>query len=135
MKWCKKSHFKEFVNCNLTLNKFIVNVCWQVLMQKLINSRGPIEDPSPIACASRSLITGQTDGLLSYKTTSSLISSSSCCFSDCDIDSHLLGLLKVYHFFRTSFFWKFCLLWSECSLLNLTSRVSIKWNLHSCLYK
>ncbi|QCE05165.1 Virilizer [Vigna unguiculata] len=69
---------------------------------KLINSRGPIEDPSPIACASRSLITGQTDGLLSYKTTSSLISSSSCCFSDCDIDSHLLGLLKEKGFLSLS---------------------------------
>ncbi|XP_027363282.1 protein virilizer homolog isoform X3 [Abrus precatorius] len=69
---------------------------------KLINSRGPIEDPSPMACASRSLITGQTDGLLSYKTTSSLISSSSCCFSDCDIDSHLLGLLKERGFLSLS---------------------------------
>ncbi|XP_017414401.1 protein virilizer homolog isoform X2 [Vigna angularis] len=69
---------------------------------KLINSRGPIEDPSPIACASRSLITGQTDGLLSYKTTSSLISSSSCCFSDSDIDSHLLGLLKERGFLSLS---------------------------------
>lgn len=72
-------------------------------MQNLINSRGPIEDPSPVACASRSLITGQTDGLLSYKTTSNLISSSSCCFSDWDIDSHLLGLLKVYHFIVTCY--------------------------------
>lgn len=72
-------------------------------MQKLINSRGPIEDPSPIACASRSLVTCQTDGLLSYKTTFSLISSSSCCFADCDIDSHLLGLLKVIPFCEESF--------------------------------
>lgn len=85
-------------------------------MQKLINSRGPIEDPSPIACASRSLITGQTDGLLSYKTTSSLISSSSCCFSDSDIDSHLLGLLKVYCFVKTSFFF-FCCFFQKCCLL------------------
>ncbi|KAK7345219.1 hypothetical protein VNO77_15803 [Canavalia gladiata] len=69
---------------------------------KLINSRGPIEDPSPVACASRSLITGQTDGLLSYKTTSNLISSSNCCFSDCDIDSHLLGLLKERGFLSLS---------------------------------
>ncbi|KAK7392701.1 hypothetical protein VNO78_21145 [Psophocarpus tetragonolobus] len=69
---------------------------------KLINSRGPIEDPSPIACASRSLITGLSDGLLAYKTTSSLISSSSCCFSDCDIDSHLLGLLKERGFLSLS---------------------------------
>ncbi|GAU28853.1 hypothetical protein TSUD_21900 [Trifolium subterraneum] len=69
---------------------------------KLINSRGPIEDPSPVASASRSLITGQTDGLLSYKTTSNLISSSSCCFSDWDIDSHLLGLLKERGFLSLS---------------------------------
>ncbi|CAK8571309.1 unnamed protein product [Lathyrus sativus] len=69
---------------------------------KLINSRGPIEDPSPVACASRSLITGQTDGLLSYKTTSNLISSSSCCFSDWDIDTHLLGLLKERGFLSLS---------------------------------
>ncbi|ESW17779.1 hypothetical protein PHAVU_007G267500 [Phaseolus vulgaris] len=77
----------------------------EILLRKLlnlINSRGPIEDPSPIARASRSLITGQTDGLLSYKTTSSLISSSSCCFSDCDIDSHLLGLLKERGFLSLS---------------------------------
>ncbi|CAL0317010.1 unnamed protein product [Lupinus luteus] len=69
---------------------------------KLINSRGPIEDPSPIAFGSRSLITGQTDGLLSYKTTSGLISSSSCCFSDWDIDSHLLWLLKERGFLSLS---------------------------------
>ncbi|KAK7278744.1 hypothetical protein RJT34_23780 [Clitoria ternatea] len=69
---------------------------------KLINSRGPIEDPSPMACASKSLITGQIDGLLSYKTTSSLINSSSCRFSDCDIDSRLLGLLKERGFLSLS---------------------------------
>ncbi|KAF7804221.1 protein virilizer-like protein [Senna tora] len=69
---------------------------------KLINSRGPIEDPSPMAFGSRSLITGQTDGLLSYKTTSGLISSSSCCFSDWDIDTHLLGLLKERGFLSLS---------------------------------
>ncbi|CAL0299449.1 unnamed protein product [Lupinus luteus] len=69
---------------------------------KLISSRGPIEDPSPMGYASRSLITGQTDGLLSYKTTSGLISSSSCCFSDWDIDSHLLGLLKERGFLSLS---------------------------------
>jgi hypothetical protein len=65
-------------------------------MQKLINSHGPIEDPSPVARASRSLILGQTEGLLSYKATSTLIASSNCCFSNLDIDLHLLELLKVY---------------------------------------
>lgn len=65
-------------------------------MQKLINSRGPIEDPSPVACASRSLILGQTEGLLSYKATSNLIGLSNCCFSSRDIDIHLLSLVKVF---------------------------------------
>lgn len=76
-------------------------------MQKLINSRGPIEDPSPVACASRSLILGQTEGLLSYKATSSLIGSSHCSFSSRDIDIHLLALLKVLlllNFFLGSFY-------------------------------
>lgn len=65
-------------------------------MQKLINSHGLNEDPSPVARASRSLILGQTEGLLSYKATNSLIASSNCCFSISDIDSHLLELIKVY---------------------------------------
>lgn len=65
-------------------------------MQKLINSHGLNEDPSPVACASRSLILGHTEGLLSYKATNSLIASSNCCFSISDIDPHLLELIKVY---------------------------------------
>ncbi|XVF76085.1 hypothetical protein PTKIN_Ptkin13bG0237800 [Pterospermum kingtungense] len=60
----------------------------------LVKSHGPIEDPSPVAHASRVLILGQTDGLVSYKATSGLIASSNCCFSDWEIDSHLLALLK-----------------------------------------
>ena len=72
----------------------------------MVNSRGPIEDPSPLACTSRSLLLGETEGVLSYKSTSSLITSSNCWFSIWDIDSHLLFLLKVccrmivpaYHF-------------------------------------
>lgn len=67
-----------------------------VLLQKLINSYGPVEDPSPVACASRALILGETEGLLSYKATSILIASSNCHFSKWDIDSLLLELLKVY---------------------------------------
>ncbi|XWS59372.1 hypothetical protein CRYUN_Cryun08bG0115900 [Craigia yunnanensis] len=58
----------------------------------LVNSHGPIEDPSPVAHASR--ILGQTDGLVSYKATCGLIASSNCCFSNWEIDSHLLALLK-----------------------------------------
>lgn len=61
---------------------------------KLINSRGPIEDPSPVARATRKLILGQTEGLLSYKASNNLISSANCCFSNRDIDLHLLDLLK-----------------------------------------
>lgn len=69
---------------------------------KLINARGPIEDPSPVACASRSLILGHMEGLLSYKATSGLIASSNCCFSTSDIDSHLLSLLKERGFLPLS---------------------------------
>lgn len=69
---------------------------------KLINSRGPIEDPSPVACASRSLILGQTEGLLSYKATSNLIGLSNCCFSSRDIDIHLLSLVKERGFLPLS---------------------------------
>ncbi|EEF38272.1 conserved hypothetical protein [Ricinus communis] len=69
---------------------------------KLINSRGPVEDPSPVASASRSLILGQTDGWLSYKATGSLIGSSSCCFSNWDVDFHLLALLKERGFLPLS---------------------------------
>ncbi|CAI0405945.1 unnamed protein product [Linum tenue] len=69
---------------------------------KLINSHGPLEDPSPVAQASRSLILGQTEGLLSYKATSGLIGASDCSFFNCDIDSHLLGLLKERGFLPLS---------------------------------
>ncbi|KAG8501130.1 hypothetical protein CXB51_003259 [Gossypium anomalum] len=67
------------------------------LLKKLLHlviSHGPIEDPSPVAHASRYFILGQTDGLVSYKATSGLIASSNCCFSDWEIDLHLLALLK-----------------------------------------
>lgn len=63
-------------------------------MQKLISLRGPIEDPTPLACASRSLLLSDT-GLLSYKATSSLINQSKCCFRKWDVDSNVLLLLKV----------------------------------------
>ncbi|XP_021289040.1 uncharacterized protein LOC110420160 isoform X3 [Herrania umbratica] len=60
----------------------------------LVKSHGRIEDPSPVARASSFLILGQTDILVSYKATSGLIASSNCCFSNWEIDSHLLALLK-----------------------------------------
>lgn len=63
-------------------------------MQKLINSSGPIEDPSPATRASKSLVLGD-GGQLSCNATSNLITRSSCCFSNNDMDQHLLSLLKV----------------------------------------
>ncbi|VVA15380.1 PREDICTED: embryo defective 2016 [Prunus dulcis] len=69
---------------------------------KLINSRGPIEDPSPVARATKSLILGQTEGVLSYKASNNLITASNCCFSNWDIDLHLLDLLKERGFLPLS---------------------------------
>lgn len=70
-------------------------------LMKLINARGPIEDPSPWASASKSLLLGDS-GVLSYKSTCSLITSSSCWFPIWDIDPHLLFLLKDRGFFALS---------------------------------
>ncbi|KAI3523135.1 hypothetical protein L1887_01192 [Cichorium endivia] len=69
---------------------------------KLINSSAIVEDPSVIASTSRSLVLGETDGLLSYKATSKLITSSNCRFLNWDIDSHLLFLLKERGFLPLS---------------------------------
>lgn len=66
-----------------------------MLLQKLITSSALVEDPSPVASTSRSLILGETNGLLTYKATTRLISLSNCHFSNWDIDSHLIFLLKV----------------------------------------
>ncbi|KAL5545698.1 hypothetical protein UlMin_005385 [Ulmus minor] len=71
-------------------------------LQKLITSCGPIEDPSPVARATRLLNLGQTEGLLSYKASNNLIASSDCCFSNWDVDSHLLALLKERGFLPLS---------------------------------
>ncbi|PSS15859.1 Protein virilizer like isoform 1 [Actinidia chinensis var. chinensis] len=85
-----------------TLDKLTcAKLCLKTLV-KMVNSRGPIEDPSPLACTSRSLLLGEIDGVLSYKSTSSLITSSNCWFSIWDIDSHLLFLLKDRGFFPLS---------------------------------
>ncbi|KAJ8425221.1 hypothetical protein Cgig2_001610 [Carnegiea gigantea] len=64
---------------------------------KLMNSSGWIQDPSPVGCATRSFMVGAAEGLLSYKTTHKLISSSSCRFLQQEIDAKLLSLLKVPH--------------------------------------
>ncbi|KAI3829915.1 hypothetical protein L1987_04047 [Smallanthus sonchifolius] len=69
---------------------------------KLINSNPLVEDPSQVASISRSLILGEIDGLLSYKDTSKLITSSNCRFSNWDIDLHLLFLLKERGFLPLS---------------------------------
>ncbi|KAM6547755.1 hypothetical protein CsatB_019431 [Cannabis sativa] len=68
---------------------------------KLITSCSSIEDPSPVACATRSLNIGQTEGLLSYKASSSLIGSSDY-FSNWDVNLHLLALLKDMGFLPLS---------------------------------
>ncbi|XP_055825859.1 protein virilizer homolog isoform X2 [Solanum dulcamara] len=80
---------------------------------KLINSSGPIEDPSPVACASRSLVLGD-GGQLSCNSTSNLITRSSCCFSSNDMDQHLLSLLKERGFLPLSAaLLSSCALWSD----------------------
>lgn len=68
---------------------------------KLISLRGPIEDPSPVAYASRSLLLSDP-GLLSYKATSCLINQSKCCFAKWDVDSNVLLLLKERGFLPLS---------------------------------
>ncbi|KAJ8536636.1 hypothetical protein K7X08_035037 [Anisodus acutangulus] len=68
---------------------------------KLINSSGPIEDPSTVACASKSLVLGD-GGQLSFNSTSDLITRSSCCFSNNDMDQHLLSLMKEMGFLPLS---------------------------------
>ncbi|KAI7728685.1 hypothetical protein M8C21_019056 [Ambrosia artemisiifolia] len=69
---------------------------------KLMNSNPLVEDPSQVASMSRSLILGETDALLSYKATSKLITSSNYRFSNWDIDSNLLFLLKERGFLPLS---------------------------------
>lgn len=69
---------------------------------KLINSSGWVEDPSPMACAIRSLTVASSDGLLSFKSTSKLIASSSCRFLHQKIDAKLLSLLKERGFLPLS---------------------------------
>ncbi|KAI3471763.1 hypothetical protein Pfo_028416 [Paulownia fortunei] len=68
---------------------------------KLIKLSGPIDDPSPMAAASRFFILGDA-GQLAYKTTSGLINLSNCGFVNWDIDSHLLSLLKERGFLPLS---------------------------------
>ncbi|CAM8891743.1 unnamed protein product [Rhodiola kirilowii] len=69
---------------------------------KLLMTRGSIEDPSSVACASRSLILGQTEGLLSYTATCRLITTSKDRCPSSDIDVHVLSLLKERGFLPLS---------------------------------
>ncbi|XP_051150201.1 protein virilizer homolog isoform X2 [Andrographis paniculata] len=68
---------------------------------KLIKLSSPIDDPSPMAAASKSSILGDT-GVLAYKATSGLIKLSNCGFLNWDIDSYLLSLLKERGFLPLS---------------------------------
>ncbi|MQL89225.1 hypothetical protein Taro_021799 [Colocasia esculenta] len=68
---------------------------------KLLNLRGPIEEPSPVASAKLSAL-GQADGPLSYKATVDFITSSKNSFSTWDIDTNLLSLLKERGFLPLS---------------------------------
>ncbi|XP_022842441.1 uncharacterized protein LOC111366041 isoform X1 [Olea europaea var. sylvestris] len=67
----------------------------------LINLHGPIEDPSPMAAASKYFILDDA-GLLPYSKTRGLIKLSNSCFSNWDIDPHLLSLLKERGFLPLS---------------------------------
>ncbi|XP_021852766.1 protein virilizer homolog [Spinacia oleracea] len=69
---------------------------------KMINSSGWVEDPSPMACAIRSLMVASSEGSLSFKATSKLIASSSCRFLHQKIDAKLLSLLKERGFLPLS---------------------------------
>lgn len=80
------------VNAKLQLKKLL----------KLINSSGWVDDPSPMACAIRSLMVASSEGVLSFKATSKLIASSSCRFLNQNIDAKLLSLLKERGFLPLS---------------------------------
>jgi len=64
-------------------------------MQKLIIFCGPIEDPSPVASARRIFKSEHLEGLLSYKATIDLITSSKYSFLQYDTDPYLLSLIQV----------------------------------------
>ncbi|CAF2126381.1 unnamed protein product [Brassica napus] len=71
-------------------------------LQKLMNSLGSVEDPSPSAYAERSLVFDHSEGWLSYKATSKLTASWACPFSNSGTDSHMLSLLKERGFLPLS---------------------------------
>ncbi|EER93923.2 hypothetical protein BDA96_01G201900 [Sorghum bicolor] len=71
-------------------------------MLKLIICCGPIEDPSPVATARRLFKSEHLEGLLSYKATIDLISSSKYSFLQYDTDPYLLSLIQERSFFPLS---------------------------------
>ncbi|KAL6659179.1 hypothetical protein ACP70R_003219 [Stipagrostis hirtigluma subsp. patula] len=71
-------------------------------MLKLINSCGPIEDPSPVAIARKISKSGHLEGLLSYKSTIGLITNSKYSFLQFDTDPFLLSLIQERVFFPLS---------------------------------
>lgn len=71
-------------------------------MLKLIIFCGPIEDPSPVATASRIFKSEHLEGLLSYKATIDLITSSKYSFLQYDTDPYLLSLIQERSFFPLS---------------------------------
>ncbi|XXG70875.1 hypothetical protein AAC387_Pa07g0258 [Persea americana] len=82
---------KSLVTANSQLKKLL----------KLLNLRGPIEDPSPVARAAR-LMHVPSDGLLTYGATVNLVTSSKYCSAELDVDSRLLLLLKERGFLPLS---------------------------------
>ncbi|KAK1274402.1 hypothetical protein QJS04_geneDACA022688 [Acorus gramineus] len=71
-------------------------------LSKLLNVRGPVEDPSPGACGKKLSDLGQAEGMLSYRATVDLIASSKYRFVSRDVDAHLLTLLKERGFLPLS---------------------------------
>jgi len=71
-------------------------------MSKLIIFCGPIEDPSPVASARRIFKSEHLEGLLSYKATIDLITSSKYSFLQYDTDPYLLSLIQERSFFPLS---------------------------------
>ncbi|KAL2900848.1 ATP synthase subunit alpha 2 [Bienertia sinuspersici] len=82
----------KLANARLQLRKLL----------KLINSSGWVVDPSPIACAVRSLMVASSEGALSFRATNKLIASSSCRFLQQSVDAKLLLLLKERGFLPLS---------------------------------
>ncbi|KAG9151531.1 hypothetical protein Leryth_023728 [Lithospermum erythrorhizon] len=70
-------------------------------LSKLINLRGPIDNPSPVASATESLVLDDA-GFLSYKATRGLINKCDLGYWNQDVDSHLLSLLKERGFLPLS---------------------------------